>query len=81
MQVTEHRVGTVDERQRLASIDMDTAHATVPQGGDVPASITVMASSPGLKSASVVIPVSANALLHGVLPAATRSFESEQDWE
>ena len=53
-QVTEHRTGSVAERARLASIDLDTAHVTVPHptldgAAPPPSFITVVASSPGRK--------------------------------
>ena len=81
MQVTEHRVGTAADRALLASIDVDTAHTSVPQTGAAAGAITVVASSPGLGSATVDIPVSANAAAYGVLAAATNSFETEQRWD
>ena len=81
VQVTEHSVGSVGERRRLASIDCEVAHTTVPLTQHSAAtSITVTASSPGLASATVQIPVSADSA-HGVLQAAERSLASEQRWQ
>ena len=80
MQVTEHRTGTAAERARLASIDVDTAHSAAGKGAAA-SSITVTASSPGLASATVEIPVSADSGQHGVLPTAARSMAAEQRWE
>jgi hypothetical protein len=78
--VTEHRIGTLDERNRLASIDLEHAHASVPTTpSPAPTTITVKASSPGLGSATVEIAVSANSE-HGVLKTAARSLETEQRW-
>lgn len=81
VQVTEHRVGSLAQRELLASIDKDSAHATViTNASPGPTSITVMASSPGLASASVSIPVSVDKDQHGVLAAATASFNTLQSW-
>ena len=64
----------------MASIDRETAHTTVHVDGDVPSSITVVASSPGLASATIQIAVSADDE-HGVLPTAARSIGEElQRW-
>ena len=65
----------------MASIDRETAHTTVHVGDGiaVPSSITVVASSPGLTSATIEIPVSADAE-HGVLHAAARSVHEQQTW-
>ena len=86
VQVTEHRTGTPAERARLASINVEVAHATVVVPSDADdaaaapaASITVVASSPGLASGTVEIPVSDSAA-HGVLPTAARSLATEQAW-
>eukprot|EP01049_Picozoa_sp_SAG25_P013865 SAG25_NODE_2268_length_1768_cov_1.687837_2_plen_313_part_00 len=83
VQVTEHRVGTMMARQLLASIDLETAHTTVPMsGGVVP--IVVVASSPGLESATLEIPVSADGELDGVLASAQRSMARDapvQNWD
>lgn len=82
VQVTEHRVGSIDARRQLASIDREVAHTTVPTADfpKVAESITVVASSPGLTSAEIEIPVSAEDQ-HGVLQTATRSFDTEQSWD
>lgn len=80
VQVTEHSVGSLADRQLLASIDLDVAQAHVTTGtGPAPATITVTASSPGLKSATLEIPVSASTL-HDVLSTAERSHKTEQNW-
>jgi hypothetical protein len=90
VQVTEHRIGTPEERRRLVSIDLEHAHATVvvptttelsssAVAGTVPTAITVKATSPGLASATIEIPVSVQSE-HGVLQAASRSLEYEQRW-
>jgi hypothetical protein len=85
IQVTEHRIGTLEERKRLAAIDLEHAHATVSTASPaspaspVPTTITVKATSPGLSDATIEIPVSVQSE-HGVLKTAARSFENEQRW-
>ena len=80
VQVTEHRAGSLRQRALLAAISMDLAHTAVPLDDTVaPSSITVVASSPGLTSATVQIPVSALPE-HSVLATATSSLETEQVW-
>ena len=76
VQVTEHRVGTAVSKALLQSIDLETAHTTVPRSGSAPTMINVMASSPGLKSVTIEIPVSIVEDMHGVLASATKSMES-----
>ena len=81
VQVTEHRAGSVRERALLAAISVDVAHTAVPldDADSAPSSITVVASSPGLASATVQIPVSAQPQ-HSVLATATSSLKIEQVW-
>merc|ERR1711907_304097 len=58
VQVTEHRTGSAAERARLAAIDTEIAHTTVVHhhslmtSAKAPSSITVVASSVGLQSAT-----------------------------
>ena len=84
VQVTEHHAGSAAERARMAFIDQEAAYTTVHADGRAPpSSITVVASSPGLASATVHIPVSAESK-HGVLQAAVRSVQhgmEPQRWE
>ena len=79
VQVTEHRAGSLHERALLAAISMEIAHTAVPLDAAAPSSITVVASSPGLASATVEIPVSQRPE-HSVLATATSSLETEQIW-
>lgn len=82
VQVTEHRIGTPEQRARLAEIDRESAHTRVVGGTLGPSgssSIVVVASSPGLASATVEIPVSTEEQ-HSVLAAASRSLAQEQLW-
>lgn len=89
VQVTEHHTGSVAERARLAAIDTEIAHTTVVHhpsqttADKAPRSITVVASSAGLKSATVEIPVSVESAVHGVLPVAARSVQQRklQHWD
>jgi len=84
VQVTEHRTGTAGVRARIASIDKESAHVTtVTAGGGPPppAAITVTATSPGLISATIDVPVSDDEAAHGVLQAATDSMLAEQHWD
>lgn len=80
VQVMEHRVGSLAGRELLFVIDIDVAHTTVPMGGPTPTSIAVTASSPGLKSATIKIPVSTDEGQHGILAAAQHPLQSEQRW-
>jgi len=89
VQVTEHHTGSVAERARLAGIDTEIAHTKVVHHPShmaavkAPSSITVVATSAGLKSATVEIPVSADSAVHGVLAAAARSIQQRelQRWD
>lgn len=80
VQVTQHRVGSLADRQLLSAIDLDTAHVTVPTSGPAPTKIVVTATSPGLRSATIEIPVSTDGSRHGVLSTAERSLQTEQRW-
>lgn len=81
VQVTEHRTGTAATRARMASIDKEAANVatiTAVGHGSAPTYITVTATSPGLTSATIDIPVSDDEAMHGVLQAATDSLQAEQ---
>lgn len=84
IQVTEHHTGSAAERARMVFIDQEAGYNTVRNDDSAPPSwITVVASSPGLASATVQIPVSAESK-HGVLQAAERSVQpgtQPQRWE
>jgi hypothetical protein len=84
IQVTEHHTGSAAERARMAFIDQEAAYTSVHNDDSAPpSSITVVASSPGLASATVQIPVSTESK-HGVLQAAERSVQrgaQPQRWE
>lgn len=84
VQVTEHHAGSSAERARMAFIDQEAAHNTIViDDRALPSSITVVASSPGLASATVQVPVSAESK-HGVLQAAELSMQHGahvQRWE
>ena len=79
VRVTEDRAGSAADRTLLASIDADTAHTTVPTTSNAPTSIVVTASSPGLKSATLTIPVSTSSA-HDVMSSAQSSLQTVQNW-
>ena len=88
VQVTHDAASSAAHRRRLYQIDIDGNRRTTIANPDrsreaqqvqtAPSEITVVASSPGLVSASVSIPVSTNSLAHSVLASATASIGTMQ---
>lgn len=80
VQVTHDAASPPAHRARLVQIDTDGGKRTVivnpgikGNEKEMPSTITVKASSPGLKSAMVNIPLTTDAAQHSVLASAARS--------
>lgn len=82
VQVTHDASSPANHRHRLRQIDLEGGRRTtivVPgEESEVASEIVVTASSPGLRSASVSIPVSTDVAAHSVLASAAHSLESMQ---
>lgn len=84
MQVTTDAATHPKHRRRLLEVDVDAGRRTRIQDPmssiDAASVITVTATSPGLTSHTIDIPVSIHAETHAVLAVAANSILQEQKW-